>query len=41
VVERIRDSLDPSDQATNATVENVLAFVATLATGTQRSAPAG
>jgi tryptophan synthase alpha chain len=41
VVEQIRDSLDPSGQATNATVENVLSFVATLATGTQRSAPAG
>ncbi|MDA8575317.1 tryptophan synthase subunit alpha [Alphaproteobacteria bacterium] len=40
VVEQIRDSLDPSGQATNATVENVLSFVATLATGTQRSAPA-
>ena len=41
VVEQIRDSLHPSGQATNATVENVLSFVATLATGTQRSAPAG
>jgi tryptophan synthase alpha chain len=41
VVEQIRDSLDPSGQATSATVENVLSFVATLATGTQRSAPAG
>ena len=41
VVEQICDSLDPSGQATNATVENVLSFVATLATGTQRSAPAG
>jgi tryptophan synthase alpha chain len=41
VVEQIRDSLDPSGRATNATVENVLSFVATLATGTQRSAPAG
>jgi tryptophan synthase alpha chain len=41
VVEQIRDSLDPSGQATSATVENVLFFVATLATGTQRSAPAG
>lgn len=41
VVEQIRDSLDPSGQGTNATVENVLSFVATLATGTQRSAPAG
>ena len=41
VVEQIRDSLDSSGQATNATVENVLSFVATLATGTQRSAPAG
>jgi tryptophan synthase alpha chain len=41
VVEQIRDSLDPSGQAKNATVENVLSFVATLATGTQRSAPAG
>lgn len=41
VVEQIRDSLDPSGQATSATVENVLSFVAMLATGTQRSAPAG
>ncbi|MEK9594936.1 MAG: tryptophan synthase subunit alpha [Rhodospirillaceae bacterium] len=41
VVEQIRDSLDPSGQATNATVENVLSFVATLATGTQRGAPTG